>query len=598
MALKGIDISSWQGSVDFAKVKADGVQFAILREGYRKSVDGKFKEYVAGCKNAGVPILGVYHFIYWDGATIAENAASMITNVQSAGLDPTKIWLFADLEYDSWTKAGEAVTKAKCSQYTKQFLDCLVSAGCKKVGIYCNQDYYRNYMDWNVLKDYRDNLWLADYEGEPGYTCSIQQTGSTGKVNGISGNVDMDTLFDESMLNKTTTNTPKKSNEELAKEVLEGKWGNGEARKQALGDRYSAVQAIVNKLVAERDAKNDTKEGGTTMTAREAVVKQAQAWLGCNEADGSFKKIIDVYNNYKPWEHQSTCRRCAMDYSWHWCQCFVSAVFIKAGYASICPLEISCFYAVEASKKMGIWVEQDDFAGVQPGDIIEYDWDDSGNGENYGAPDHTGIVEVVNKSAGTITLIEGNCSEEVKRRTIAINGRYIRGWIVPKYPASSSVSEQPKQEEAPVVTPKKSIDELAKEVLDGRWGNGEARKQALTSAGYDYLAVQNRVNELVNGNTNTEAKPAETSAKVVKATGYATKYDASRAGRYTVTTGLNLRNGAGTNNRILVTMPKGTVVRFYGFYSPVGNTDWFFVIANVDGVEYHGHCSSAYLKRN
>lgn len=597
MALKGIDISSWQGSVDFAKVKADGVQFAILREGYRKTIDPKFKEYVAGCKNACIPILGAYHFIYWNGATIKENAASMINNMRSAGLDPFETWLFADLEYDSWTKAGEKPSKSRCSALTKEFLDYLKEQGCTKLAIYCNQDYYRNLLDWDVLKDYRNHLWLADYEGDPGYTCSIQQTGSTGKVNGISGNVDMDTLFDESMLKSTPHNTVMKSDEELAREVLNGVYGNGEARKQALGDRYSAVQAIVNKLVAERDAKNDTKEGGTTMTAREAVVKQAQAWLGCNEADGSFKKIIDTYNNYKPWEHQSTCRRCAMDYSWHWCQCFVSAVFIKAGYASICPLEISCFYAVEAAKKMGIWVEDDSYI-PSPGDIIEYDWQDSGEGQNYGAPDHTGIVEVVNKSAGTITLIEGNCSEMVKRRTIAINGRYIRGWIVPKYPASSSVSEQPKQEETPVVTPKKSVDELAKEVLDGRWGNGEARKQALTSAGYDYSAVQARVNELVNGNTNTEAKPAETSAKVVKATGYATKYDASRAGRYTVTTGLNLRNGAGTDNRILVTMPKGTVVRFYGYYSPVNGTDWFFVIANVDGVEYHGHCSSAYLKRN
>ena len=600
MALKGIDISSWQGSVDFAKVKADGVQFAILREGYRKSVDNRFNEYVAGCKRAGIPILGVYHFIYWDGASIKENAVSMINNMRLAGLDPFDTWLFADLEYDSWKKAGEKASKSRCSALTKEFLDCLEAQGCTKLAIYCNQDYYRNLLDWDVLKDYRNHLWLADYEGEPGYPCSIQQTGSTGKVNGISGNVDMDTLFDESMLNKTTTNTPKKSNEELAKEVLEGKWGNGTDRKNRLtnaGYDYSAVQAIVNKLVAERDAKNDTKEGGTTMTAREAVVKQAQAWLGCNEADGSFKKIIDTYNNYKPWEHQSTCRRCNMLYEWHWCQCFVSAVFIKAGYASICPLEISCFYAVEAAKKMGIWVENDGYI-PSPGDIIEYDWQDSGVGENYGAPDHTGIVEVVNRDAGTITLIEGNCSEMVKRRTIAINGRYIRGWIVPKYPASSSVSEQPKQDETPVVTPKKSVEELAKEVLQGKWGNGEARKQALTSAGYDYSAVQARVNELVNGNTNTEAKPAETSAKVVKATGYATKYDASRAGRYTVTTGLNLRNGAGTDNRILVTMPKGTVVRFYGFYSPVNGTDWYFVIANVDGVEYHGHCSSAYLKRN
>ena len=425
--MRGIDISSWQGSVDFNKVKADGIEFCILREGFRKTIDSRFKEYVSGCKSAGIPILGCYHFIYWNGATIKENAVSMLNNMRLAGLDPFDTWLFADLEYDSWTKAGETVSKSRCTSLTKEFLDTLKELGCNKLAIYCNQDYYRNYLDWNVLSDYRDNLWLADYEGEPGYKCSIQQTGSTGKVNGISGNVDSDTLFDKSMV-----------------------------------------------------------KGVDKMTGREAVVKQAQAWLGCNEADGSFKKIIDTYNNYKPWEHQSTCRRCNMLYEWHWCQCFVSAVFIKAGYASICPLEISCFYAVEAAKKMGIWVENDGYI-PSPGDIIEYDWQDSGVGENYGAPDHTGIVEVVNKSAGTITLIEGNCSEMVKRRTIAINGRYIRGWIVPKYPDSSA---------EPKVLSEAEVKKIAKEVWEGKWGNGIDRKNRLEASGYNYAVIQAVVNSM------------------------------------------------------------------------------------------------------
>ena len=182
MGKQGIDISKWQGSVDFNKVKADGIQFCIFREGYRRAIDGQFIEYVKGAKAAGIPILGVYHFIYVDGATIAENANACIANMKAAGLDPTDTWIFADLEYDTWTKAGVKVTKALCTQYTKEFLDTLKAAGCKKLGIYSNLDYYKNYYDWAQLFEYRKNLWLADYTGGPDVECVIQQTGSTGKV--------------------------------------------------------------------------------------------------------------------------------------------------------------------------------------------------------------------------------------------------------------------------------------------------------------------------------------------------------------------------------------------------------------------------------
>lgn len=88
MGKQGIDISKWQGSVDFNKVKADGIQFCIFREGYRRAIDGQFIEYVKGAKAAGIPILGVYHFIYVDGTTIAENANACIANMKAAGLDP------------------------------------------------------------------------------------------------------------------------------------------------------------------------------------------------------------------------------------------------------------------------------------------------------------------------------------------------------------------------------------------------------------------------------------------------------------------------------------------------------------------------------
>ena len=85
--MKGMDISKWQGAVDFAKVAASGIQFAILREGYRQAVDGKFFEYVNGCRANNIPIKGVYHFSYALNTDQARNeAAFCIAQVEKAGL--------------------------------------------------------------------------------------------------------------------------------------------------------------------------------------------------------------------------------------------------------------------------------------------------------------------------------------------------------------------------------------------------------------------------------------------------------------------------------------------------------------------------------
>ena len=92
---------------------------------------------------------------------------------------------------------------------------------------------------------------------------------------------------------------------------------------------------------------------------------------------------------------------------------------------------------VKLFQDLGEWNESDSRT-PNPGDIIFYDWDDTGSGDNKGNPDHVGIVEKV--SGSTITVIEGNKNDAVGRRTIQVNGRYIRGYGVPKYSKSSSGS--------------------------------------------------------------------------------------------------------------------------------------------------------------
>lgn len=166
--------------------------------------------------------------------------------------------------------------------------------------------------------------------------------------------------------------------------------------------------------------------------SRNAVVKQAKAWIGCKEADGSHKKIIDVYNNHNP-----LARGYKMKYTDSWCAAFVSAVSIKCGYTAIIPTECSCPQMIELFKDLGEWVENDAYK-PNAGDIILYDWNDSGSGDNAGAPDHIGIVEKV--SGNTITVIEGNKGDAVARREIKVNGVTIRGYGVPKYGGSGTGS--------------------------------------------------------------------------------------------------------------------------------------------------------------
>ena len=179
---------------------------------------------------------------------------------------------------------------------------------------------------------------------------------------------------------------------------------------------------------------------------REQIVAQAKSWIGCKESNGSHKKIIDVYNSKKP-----RARGYKLKYTDAWCSGFASACAIACKATDIIPTEVGCGKHITLFKNKGIWVENDAYVPL-PGDYIFYDWDDSGKGDNKGGADHVGIVEKVED--GKITVIEGNYSNSVKRRILKVNGKYIRGYGVPKYDVEEidSTEEEvaPKVEETAV----------------------------------------------------------------------------------------------------------------------------------------------------
>ena len=170
----------------------------------------------------------------------------------------------------------------------------------------------------------------------------------------------------------------------------------------------------------------------SSVAGRNDVVDQMIAWEGYSEKNGKFKALIDGYNDYLPTAVKAGCANYAVKYSDEWCATAASYAYIACGLGHMFPVECSCPRMIALAKKMGIWQENDGYV-PDPADAVLYDWEDSGKGDNTGTPDHIGIVISVDKTAGTFVVMEGNKDEAVGRRTMNINGRYIRGFITPKF---------------------------------------------------------------------------------------------------------------------------------------------------------------------
>lgn len=196
---KGIDVSNYQGNIDWSKVKSDGIEFVIIRAGWGKnSVDAKFKTYIENAIKQDLNI-GIYWFLY--GKTEADVIANAVKcdSVIKPYKDKINMKVWADWEYDS-DNYCKGLNKTTRTKWVKAFCNKLTSLGYK-TGIYANPDYIKN--KFNDISDYP--LWLAYYSSTKGsYNPLIWQHSSKGRVNGISGNVDMDIYYGEEIANNKT----------------------------------------------------------------------------------------------------------------------------------------------------------------------------------------------------------------------------------------------------------------------------------------------------------------------------------------------------------------------------------------------------------
>lgn len=276
MELKGIDVSKHQGDIDWKKVKASGIQFAIIRISYGTgNVDIKAIQNIQGCIDNNIPF-GVYTYSYALNIAQAEQEANLVLKTLEPYKDKISYPVIIDMEdADGY--------KAKNGMPSKTMLTDICITECEmfeKAGyyamIYANLDWFKNKLETDRLD--RFDKWLAQWSSAPTFTkpFGIWQYTSSGSVAGINGRVDMNISYkDYPNIIKGMTNEVEqpldelhsKTIEQLADEVMAGKYGDKEERKANLKDRYNEVQAEVNRRYKE----NTTPKVGDLVILKENI---------------------------------------------------------------------------------------------------------------------------------------------------------------------------------------------------------------------------------------------------------------------------------------------------------------------------------------
>lgn len=191
MEYRGIDVSKYQGDINFKKVKDSGVEFAIVRIGYgqyESQKDEKFERNYEGFKEVNIPI-GVYLYSYATSVVDARKEAEVVLKWLNGR--ELNLPVYYDIEDKSQVNLGKKVLTSMC----ETFCDTIEKAGYW-AGIYANKYFFTTYLDYEKLQE-KYTIWVAQYNDTNTYRgkYDMWQYTSSGKVNGISGNVDMDILY-------------------------------------------------------------------------------------------------------------------------------------------------------------------------------------------------------------------------------------------------------------------------------------------------------------------------------------------------------------------------------------------------------------------
>ena len=266
--MKGIDISSYQGTVNFQKIKNSEYQFVIIRLGYGDNIlsqdDQKLQYNLTKCMEYNIPY-AFYLVSYAKNFTGKESVDSEIEHTKRLITNTNPFCIFYDMEVNSIKYLGKNTLTNQAIKYCDYFKN-----QGYQVGIYANNDWYTNYLDYDKLKSKNYKIWLAHYGVEnPSLECDIWQYTDKGEIEGIDANtVDLNIMY-KNLLLATSNASTNKQIEELVQEVIEGKWGNGEERKNKLirsGYPYEEIQKKVNEKLnsnLRKEIEYKVKKGDT-----------------------------------------------------------------------------------------------------------------------------------------------------------------------------------------------------------------------------------------------------------------------------------------------------------------------------------------------
>ena len=195
--LLGIDVSKWNKEIDWEKVKEAGIEFAIIRCGYRGAssgalvLDPMYEKNIEGAIEAGIPV-GVYFFTQAiDEVEAIEEASMVIRLIEDYDVDYP---VFLDSESAGGDGRADALDAEERLRYHKAFLETIASAGYE-TGVYASKNWFNDRLDVTQLSQYK--IWLAEYADVPTYDkyYDMWQYTSKGTVDGIETRVDLDLSF-------------------------------------------------------------------------------------------------------------------------------------------------------------------------------------------------------------------------------------------------------------------------------------------------------------------------------------------------------------------------------------------------------------------
>ena len=208
-----IDVSEWQGDIDWAKAKADGVEGAIIRLGYGEgnNADKKAQRNISECKRFGIPF-GIYWYSYADTPSLAkEEGADVVAKLKQFGVNPSDLAypVYYDLEKWTWEGHQPPTDPNVYNNIVNNWYSALQSAGYKNLGVYSYTSYLQGPLKHADI--YAKTTWVAQYGARMGFDSFPTnsrgwQYTSSGKVDGISGNVDMNAFGNKEYVNGGSSN--------------------------------------------------------------------------------------------------------------------------------------------------------------------------------------------------------------------------------------------------------------------------------------------------------------------------------------------------------------------------------------------------------